>query len=292
MIAQDAVPEKGKAEAEKVVETVDAKKTVKDSKTEATEAAEKAKAEKEKAAKEAEGVKIDANKGDSGALGPGGKPLRMDYPGTEDSKTTVMTTDQIEGIETVKAGDTSYGLRVKELETKIDDLKEKVFNSKTRIVLLREKLLSGNLAGSKALIIHKTELGSAWRLTQAIYNLDGTRVFAQNDDNGSLADKETFKVYDLGLSPGNHKITVFLKYEGTSMGIFPYFEGYGGTMRASCDVSAKEGKVSRVEVRVFPQGGIAESIEKRPFVECNVVHIDNIAKDAKPNNKPKDSVQK
>ncbi len=278
--AQDAKPKEGEAEVKKdvVVETPDVKKAAEAVKNETPKAEEKKKT--------ADG---DA---EEGAVGPGGKPLRMDYPGTEESKTSVMTTSQIKGLETVKAGDTSYGLRVKELETKIDDLKEKVFQSKTRIVLLREKLLSGNLAGSKAMVIHKTELGSAWSLTQAIYNLDGTRVFAQTDDNGSLANKDSFEVYDGGLSPGNHKVTVFLKYQGTSMGIFPYFKGYGGDIRAVCDIVAKEGKISRVEVAIFPKGGIAESIEKRPNVRCDVTYIDNIVKDEKPSNKPKDSVQK
>lgn len=264
-------------------------------------AAEKTEKEKETTSEKDKGdAKKDAEKGaekgkevsKEGALGPGGKPLRMDYPGTEESKTSVMSTSQIKGIETLKAGDTAYGLRVKELETKIDDLKEKVFQSKTRIVLLREKLLSGNLAGSKAVIIHKTELGSAWRLTKAIYNLDGTRVFALKDEKGGLAEKDSFEVYDGGLSPGNHKVTVFLKYEGTSLGIFPYFKGYGGDMRAVCDITAKEGKVSRVEVAIFPKGGIAESIEKRPNVRCDVTYIDNVMKDEKATNKSPKSAKK
>lgn len=283
-IAQDKAKD-GEVEKTDVVET-EAKKAVKGSKTKEAD-------EKEKAAKKkVKDSKKDGAKKEGEAVGPGGKPLRMDYPGTEESKTSVMTTSQIKGLETLKAGDTSYGLRVKELETKIDDLKEKVFQSKTRIVLLREKLLSGNLAGSKAMVIHKTELGSAWSLTQAIYNLDGTRVFAQTDENGSLADKDSFEVYDGGLSPGNHKVTVFLKYQGTSMGIFPYFKGYGGDIRAVCDIVAKEGKISRVEVAIFPKGGIAESIEKRPNVRCDVTYIDNIIKDEKPSNKPTNSVQK
>lgn len=210
-------------------------------------------------------------------LGPGGKPLRMDYPGTDASKVSSMATGQVEGVDTkTKTPTTAYGLRVRELETKIDDLKERVFQSKTRIVLLREKLLSGNLAGSKVIIVHKTELGSAWRLSQAIYNLDGARVFSQIDEEGTLSDKEKFEVYNGGLAPGNHKITVFLKYQGTSVGIFPYFKGYSGEIRSVCDIVAKEGKLTRVEVVIYPEGGITESIEKRPNFRCEAVYFENV----------------
>ncbi|MFU8806709.1 MAG: hypothetical protein ACNA8W_23070, partial [Bradymonadaceae bacterium] len=84
-------------------------------------------------------------------IGPGGTPLRTDYPGTEASLQPRMDTDRIEGLEFGEGGSAeAYDLRVKELETKIDDLKEKVFRSKSRIVLLKETVLSGNLAGSRA----------------------------------------------------------------------------------------------------------------------------------------------
>merc|ERR1712000_620024 len=71
-------------------------------------------------------------------VGPGGREMRTDYPGTEESLRERMETDRIQGV---ASGDVSsqevYDLRVKELETRIDDLKDKVFRSKSRIVLLK-----------------------------------------------------------------------------------------------------------------------------------------------------------
>lgn len=210
-------------------------------------------------------------------LGPGGRPLRTDYPGTEESLEARMDTQQIQGVEVdPNQPQAAYGLRIRELETKVDDLKEKVFQSKTRIVLLRETLLSGNLAGARAIIIHKTELGSAWKLKQAYYALDGTKLYNKVDEGGDLADRRVFQVYDGSVAPGNHNLSVLVKYQGTNVGLFPYFKGYDGDIKSSCDFRAQEGKVAQVKVSVYPEGGIAESIEKRPMVKCEVEYFDNI----------------
>jgi len=86
-------------------------------------------------------------------LGPGGRPLRTDYPGTDESLLSRMDTNQVQGLQIDgNQPQEAYQMRIQELETKIDDLKEKVFQSKTRIVLLRETLLSGNLAGARAIL--------------------------------------------------------------------------------------------------------------------------------------------
>lgn len=215
-------------------------------------------------------------------LGPGGKPLRTDYPGTPESKEARMDTQQIQGLE-VDPGEpqAAYGLRIRELETKIDDLKEKVFQSKTRIVLLRETLLSGNLAGARAVIMHKTELGSAWKLQQAYYALDGTKLYNRTDKDGDLSDKRVFQVYDGSVAPGSHNLSVLVKYRGTNVGLFPYFKGYDGDIKSSCTFRAQEGKVAQVQVTVYPDGGFTKSIETRPLVKCEVEYLDNIRQDGK-----------
>jgi hypothetical protein len=256
--AQDAEPE-AKAEGE------DAKKTDGDE-----EAAEKP-AEKPAAKPAAAGS----------VLGPGGKPLRTDYPGTEESLKARMETQGIQGMQVdPNAPAAAYGLRIRELETRIDDLKEKVFQSKTRIVLLRETLLSGNLAGARAIVVHKTDLGSAWRLEQAYYALDGTKLMNRTDKDGGLKEKRVFEVYDGSVSPGGHTVSVLVKYKGTSVGIFPYFKGYSGDIKSSCDFRAEEGKIAQVKVLVYPEGGVAESIEQRPQVKCEVEYFENLRGEA------------
>lgn len=216
-------------------------------------------------------------KTDGGKLGPGGRPLRTDYPGTEESMQARMDTNQVQGLQV--DGDQpqeAYQMRIQELETKIDDLKEKVFQSKTRIVLLRETLLSGNLAGARAILIHKTELGSAFKLREALYSLDGTKVFGQVDKDDTLANKRTFEFYNGTVPPGTHNISVYLKYQGSGYGVFTYFDGYEFEIRSSCQFKAEEGKIAQVRVVAFEQGNAATSKENRPYTRCEVQYFDNV----------------
>lgn len=217
---------------------------------------------------------------DGQVLGPGGRPLRTDYPGTEESLQPRMDTNQVQGLEVdPNLPQEAYTMRIQELETKIDDLKEKVFQSKTRIVLLRETLLSGNLAGARTIVVHKTEMGRAFKLREALYSLDGNKIFGQIDRNGSLADKTSFEVYNGGIAPGNHNLSIYLKYQGSGYGLFPYFNGYDFEIRSSCQFKAEEGKISQVRVVAFEQGNAATSKEDRPFTRCEVQFFDNIRGD-------------
>lgn len=217
---------------------------------------------------------------DGTTLGPGGRPLRTDYPGTEESLQSRMDTNQVQGLQIDGSQpQEAYQMRIQELETKIDDLKEKVFQSKTRIVLLRETLLSGNLAGARAILIHKTELGSAFKLREAIYSLDGNKIFGQVDKNDSLADKRTFEFYNGTVAPGTHNLSVFLKYQGSGYGVFTYFDGYEFEVRSSCQFKAEEGKIAQLRVVAFEQGNVATSKEKRPYTRCEVQYFDNVKTD-------------
>ena len=212
-----------------------------------------------------------------GALGPGGKPMRTDYPGTADSLKARMDVAGVEGLQVdPDQPAAAYGLRIRELETRIDDLKERVFQSKARIVLLRETLLSGNLAGARAIIVHTTDLGSAWRLEQAYYALDGTKLANRTDKDSDLKEKRVFQVYDGSVSAGGHTLSVLVKYRGTSVGLFPYFKGYNGDIKSSCDFRAEEGKIAQVKVSVYPKGGVGESIEQRPEIKCDIQYFENL----------------
>lgn len=210
-------------------------------------------------------------------MGPGGRPLRTDYPGTPESLQARMKVAGVEGLQ-VDANEpgAAYGLRIRELETRIDDLKERVFQSKARIVLLRETLLSGNLAGARAVISHGNELGGTWKIEQAYYALDGTKLANRTDQDRDVKDRKSFQVYEGSVSPGSHSLNVLIKYRGTNVGIFPYFKKYNGEVKTSCDFRAEEGKVARIHVSVYPQGGIAQTIEQRPQLKCEVNYFENL----------------
>ncbi|MFB6351735.1 MAG: hypothetical protein ABEK29_08110, partial [Bradymonadaceae bacterium] len=153
-------------------------------------------------------------KDETAETGPGGKKLRDDYPASDKAKQKKMDTKRIEGLQFEEGENPSdaYNLEIQELETKIDDLKEKVFQSKSRVVLLKETVLGGNLSGSRAVIVHTDELGGRFKLQRAMYSLNGNRVFNESKKTGNLPSKKKFKVYDDSLTAGQHNVSILLEY--------------------------------------------------------------------------------
>ncbi len=202
-------------------------------------------------------------------IGPGGRELRTDYPGTEESKRERMETDRIQGVASGEVSSKEvYDLRVRELETRIDDLKDEVFRSKSRIVLLKETLLGNKLAGSKALIVHKDESGRRFKLKRLTYLLDGNPIRNEIDRDGNLSDKETIELFNGAIGPGTHNLVVQLEYQGNAA-VFNYFEGYSFDRQKSCKFIVEEGMVTIVDVVVYREGGVNTAVEESLKVRCD-----------------------
>jgi len=67
----------------------------------------------------------------------------------------------------------TYAVRLRDLEAKVDELKDQIRRSHTRLALLSDTILSGGAAGSRAEISLDNQLSSAFRLVKAIVVLDG-----------------------------------------------------------------------------------------------------------------------
>ena len=208
--------------------------------------------------------------------GPGGREMREDYPGTDEAMKSKMETDRIEGLEFEGEGAPSeaYDMRLQELETKIDDLKEKVFQSKSRVVLLKETVLGGNLSGSRAVIVHRNKLGPRFKLKRAMYSLDGSRVFNESREGGGLKKSDKIKVFDSSVTAGNHNVSILLEYEGGPVGIFSYMKGYQFKVRSSCPFDAQEGKATMIEIQAVRGGGAFSDMEKKADIRCEITTKD------------------
>ncbi len=206
-------------------------------------------------------------------VGPGGAPLDTDYPGTEESLQPRMDTGRVVGMEIPEGqtGEEVYDLRVRELETQIDDLKERVFRSKSRIALLRETVLAENLAGSRAIITFEDDLGSRYNIERAIFSVDGNQVFSSLDTE---AFSDEVEVFSGALTPGTHTVSVTLGLRGSSYGVFSYAEGYEFDLRFSCQFTAEEGRTTLVTVQSYKGGNTLTAHEERPDGMCHVSTVE------------------
>lgn len=175
------------------------------------------------------------------------------------SSATTVTRD--EGME---AG--TYGVRLRDLEQRINDLKEQIFRSKARLSLLAETVLHGVVAGAQTTIVHENRMGSSFKLVKVVYSLDGAPIFNKADEEGGLGEREEFEVYNGSIVPGEHTLTVILEYRGHGYGIFSYLKGYTFTTTSAETFTAAEGKATLLRVVGYEKGGPTTPLGERPAI--------------------------
>ncbi len=159
-----------------------------------------------------------------------------------------------------------YAVRLRDLETRINMLQEQIYRSKARLSLLAESVISGVIGGSKAIIVHRNDLGRSFRLTRAVFALDGSPIFSRTNDEGGLDDEEEFELFNGAVVPGEHTLSVNLEYRGHGYGIFSYLKGYRFKVRSSHAFTAGEGKLIQLRVVAYEKGGPTTPLEDRPDV--------------------------
>lgn len=185
--------------------------------------------------------------------------------GTDDSGADVaVTTAAPADDRPMDAG--AYAVRLRDLEQRINELKEQIFRSKTRLSLLAETVLGVVVAGSQVVITHENQMSSSYRMVKAVYALDGAPVFNRADEEGSLASQEEFSVYDGNIVPGEHSLSVNLEYRGHGYGIFSYLKGYRFKVRSSYSFTAPEGRMVALRVIAYEKGGPTAPLEERPAI--------------------------
>lgn len=205
---------------------------------------------------------------------PEAAPQTATVAATTEAAPVAATSEEVvatPGSDAIAAADAqmdagTYATRLRDLEQRIDALKEQIFRSKARLSLLAETVLQGVVAGAQAVIIHENRMTSSYRLVKVQYALDGARVFNKADEEGPLGEQQEFEVYNGSIVPGDHNITVNLEYRGNGYGIFSYLKGYRFRVRSSRTFNAPEGQAVTLRVVGFENGGPTAPLEDRPAV--------------------------
>lgn len=167
--------------------------------------------------------------------------------------------------------DEQFDLRVRGLEEHVNALKEKIFRTKSRLLLLNEKVMGGDLlSGSKAVVTHVNEMGGSFLLETVSYSLDGAPIFTKVDVEGDLSSREEIEIFNGRIVPGKHTIAVRAVYRGNGFGVFSYLKGYTIKTQSQFDFSADGGKVTSVRVINFEKGGITTDLKDRPAIRYDL----------------------
>ncbi len=200
-------------------------------------------------------------------------PAAASAPGVSvegEASTEVQRSKPAEGILKPKEAASSYDLMIKELNEKVSDLKERIFRSKARLILLKETVLHGPISAAKAVLIHRNEMGSSFKLEQVLYSLDGAPIYQKVDQDGDLDEREEFEIFHGAIVPGSHNLSVYMVYRGHGYGIFSYLEGYVFKIRSSFAFTAEEGKIVRIKIVGYEKGGITTDLKDRPSVRFDM----------------------
>lgn len=165
----------------------------------------------------------------------------------------------------------TYNVKLRSIEERVNELKEKIFQSKAKLLQLQEVVLKGSISGAKAILIHKNEMGRAFRLNRAQYALDGTPIFNRFDmGEGDLDSQKEIEIFSGSIAPGTHQISVYLEYRGHGYGVFSYLNGYRFKIKSSYTFTAEEGKATTVEIVGYEKGGITTQLADRPAVRYDI----------------------
>ncbi len=160
----------------------------------------------------------------------------------------------------------TYAIRLRDLEQRIDELKEQIRRSHTRLSLLTDTILSGGVAGARATVRFSNEMSSAFRLTKALFVLDGAVQYNKSDESGALAEQQEIPIFDGSIPPGDHTVQVLLQLQGNGYGVFSYLKGYHFEVKSSHSFTAVEGKTIALDVIGYEKGGVTTALEERPAV--------------------------
>lgn len=164
-----------------------------------------------------------------------------------------------------------YDLKLRELQEKVVDLKEKIFRTKTRLLILKEQVLNDAIAEAKAIILHHNDMGGSFKLEQAVYYLDGEKIYF-GDSSGPAASDDEVEVFSGNVIPGNHVLSVEMVYRGDST-VFAYLKDYLFKLRANFTFYATKGKISTVRSIGYLKGDITHDLTKRPSVQFKVDQV-------------------
>jgi hypothetical protein len=197
--------------------------------------------------------------GPAAAATPSGTSVPPSVPPTSPLSTAEAQQQQQAG---------AYNVKLRDLERKVDELKEQVFRSKARLNLLKETVLHGVIAGARSAIVFKNEMSGLYVPIKYSFALDGTEILNKSDESGKLGDQKEFEIYNGSITPGNHTITVQLTYQGNAYGVFAYLKGYKFIARSSHTFTASEGKQLQLKVVGYEKGNAVTTDPKdRPAVD-------------------------
>jgi hypothetical protein len=160
----------------------------------------------------------------------------------------------------------TYAVRLRDLESRVDELKEQIRRSHTRLSLLSDTVLSGGIGGAEANVQFHNQLTNAYRVNKVLVVLDGAVQYKRQDDTGDLSGQKLIPMFSGAVPPGDHTLQVVVGIQGHGYGVFSYLRGYKFEAKSTHSFTISEGKSIKLDILVTERGGATTPIEERPTI--------------------------
>jgi len=188
---------------------------------------------------------------------------------TPPESTATAATDAPPGATSAPAAGmdgSTYAVRLRDLQQRIDQLKEQIRRSHTRLSLLSDTILTGGSSGSRATVRFENKLSSQFKLTRLLVVLDGAVQYNKKDRSDVLSEQKAIPIFSGSIPPGDHTLQVLVNLRGHGYGVFSYLRGYRFEVRSSHSFTAVEGKTTRLRILAYEKGGVTTPLEERPAI--------------------------
>ena len=195
-------------------------------------------------------------------------PVPTTATATPAAATSAAPTSPPAAAGTAPIDGSTYVVRLRDLEQHIDELKEQIRRSHTRLSLLSDTILSGGAGGARAEITFRNDLSSAFRLTGALFVLDGDVQYNKQDesDDSALANQKDIPIFIGSIPPGDHTVQIVLQLRGNGYGVFSYLKGYKFKVPSSHSFTITEGKTLKLDVIAWEKGDVTTDLTDRPAI--------------------------
>lgn len=167
--------------------------------------------------------------------------------------------------------DTGYKMRLRELQNRVVALKEEIFRTKTRLTLIKERLLSNVISESKLFLVHKNKLSGSFAIEEIIYYLDDNKIYYGDAESVKKGAKE-FNFFEGNAVPGHHVLAVEVVLKGESA-LFSYVDDFRFRVRSSHTFFAPKGRITNLRAVLYERGGMLSDFRDRPAVKFEVEQV-------------------
>lgn len=235
----------------------------------ATPVASSATATSEPAAAEPAATETGADEPSAPPSEPATAPAASAEPSAAEGGAEAPGAEAAEAVPAVELDGATYRVRLRDLEQRVDELKEQIRRSHTRLSLLSDTILAGATGGARAQVEFQNDLSGAWHLVEAVFVLDGAVQYKKTDDTGVLAKQRTIPIFNGSIPTGDHTLQVMLKLRGHGFGVFSYLRGMEASLKSDHSFTLAPGKVLQLDVTAWEKGGPTTPVEEQPDIRFN-----------------------